>query len=347
MEWCVCLRGRWMMRVVRRGRGGCTLLERGTRTWKYSAINCRWHNGELFVLMAGDSNLRHDAMYNCIESIGDSLLSPDGFSVGATYSRFPAIAVGPIGRCFVAVHANPAEELTHSFLAPEFLPCSGAFEFFQGMGVGAPCYEPIRPHIDIDLQGRIQLISSDSFRGHVGCYNRLIPNYNDSLFLFLEHDTEVFQIASNLYFPTIDIACSRLSDRVAIAWVADLEPMSDPENVMMRISEDGGVNWSDEISLTGLPPIDTMCVINGGSPEECNGDTLRPWHDLSMIFDEDDNLHIAFTASGFYYFNPEGIADPARLIYSNIWHWGEETDDFSLIGEGGSGMIRSAWRRTI
>lgn len=290
-------------------------------------------NGEIhFVWMSSIHDFR-EARYNCIEAGGDSLVSPDGYFVGGSHSRFPDVAIGPYGNAFIGVHANPAEEITLPFLVPEYGSCTGAMYESWGVSYDQPCDYRVWPRIDLDNEGRVHLVATDAEPCNSGYYTRATPNYEDSLFVSFDNDTAISQFATNCTRSTIEVACARNSDRVAVAWIDSPSGFDNPENILMRVSEDNGENWSEVTSITDLPPIDTMCVINGGSPEECNGDTLRPWHDLSMIFDDNDNLHIAFSASGYYYFNSEGVADPARLILSNIWYWSEETDDFSLIGE--------------
>lgn len=290
-------------------------------------------NSEIhFVWMSNVHDFR-DVRYNCIEAGGDSLFSSEGYYVGIVVSRFPDLAIGPYGNAFIGVHANPAEEMYHPFLVPEFGSCSGAMNETWGVSYDQPCNDRLWPRIDLDNEGRVHLVASDAEPCNSGYYTRVTPNYEDSLFVSLDNDIAISQFATNCTRSTIEIACARNSGRVAVAWIDSPSGFDNPENILMRVSEDNGENWSEVTSITDLPPIDTMCVINGGSPEECNGDTLRPFHDLSMIFDDNDNLHIAFSASGYYYFNSEGVADPARLILSNIWHWSEETDDFSLIGE--------------
>jgi hypothetical protein len=50
-----------------------------------------------------------------------------------------------------------------------------------------------------------------------------------------------------------------------------------------------------------------------------------------VIFDDDDNAHVAFTAHGWYYYDETGAVGPNGYVYSSIWHWGEEREEFNIM----------------
>ncbi|MBK6909421.1 MAG: T9SS type A sorting domain-containing protein [bacterium] len=288
-------------------------------------------NGDVhFVWTNGLSDgLARDCFYNCWDDASDSLLSQDGYSMNGFHrSSYPTIVVHSHGygvSSFNSLHYTGQPAVATAF---DFFPCSGAFTpYWAGVGDSIAYW----PKTDMDRQDRIHLVGT-SFEPEMRIYYaRAFIDDTSNMDFEIIWDVTLVEIASEgIISPGVDIACSRLSDRVAVAWVVDPPGDYDPENIVMRISDDGGETWSGVLPVTDLPPIDTMCT---QAPEICNGDTFRPWHDLSILLDDDDNVHIAFSASGYYYFDENGEANPGHTYLSSIWHWSEFTQEFTLIGE--------------
>jgi len=270
-------------------------------------------------------------LHNRFLAAGDSLYCPYGVIVNELHrGGYPNVVAMTDSRAVVSYHRLRDSRFVPC-LAAETSPVSLSFPW----ELDFPNWSEVDylwPRIDIDGQDRVHVVTSinDADQGY---YCRAVPYTQDSTDVFFEFGNCGIATGDDQVFPTIDVACSRTSNRVAIAWIADPPGDHDAENIWLKISEDAGENWSDPIAVTGIPPIDTMCVINGGDWRECNADTFRPWHDLSIAFDNDDNVHIAFSASGYYYFDENGEANPARTYLSTIWHWSEWTGDFTLIGQ--------------
>jgi hypothetical protein len=107
-------------------------------------------------------------------------------------------------------------------------------------------------------------------------------------------------------------------------------------NVYLKISEDGGLNWGNTINVTNLAPIDTNCLRAGLDIRVCNGDTLCPWIDSEVMFDDRDICHVAWSAWPIYYWWPENDSvGPWSLTArpSNIWHWDEQRHEYNIIAE--------------
>lgn len=287
------------------------------------AVHFAWTNGE-----DAQSSSRH-VFYNCWYQ--DTLAQgPTGVTVeSSNRAGFCNIAAAANGFAFPAFH-QALLSTPHAAASIDFIARAGAYTAFEVPFGG---HEPaiIWPHIDMDRHGRIHMVATESGGAAEEYYVRGQPSYDSGFGIDINWGAGFVTPWDPATFITIDVACSRQSDRVAVAWIADPAGDIDQENIQMRVSEDGGNNWSDIVEVTGIPPIDPNCMANGGDYITCNADTFRPWIDLSLILDDDDNVHIAYTAHAWYYFDEDGTVGPFGLVYSTIWHWGEDREEFNLI----------------
>ncbi len=292
-------------------------------------------DGEVhFVWTKGSQDLAfRQAFYNCWNTEAGTLLSPEGIRISAGRTGFPSVASGQFGHALAAYHDNGGSQVEIK-PAIEFLPCSGAFTL--NLDFPEPPVNTYFPKSDVDRLGAFHVAGTLEDNTAISVFHaRGIPAYEDGTGYGIdwEHTTTLQSV--DYVYNTVNIACSPVSDRVAIAWIVDPPAANDAENILLSYSEDGGWNWNPPISVTGIPAIDTNCVVEGGNWRVCNADTFRPFRDLSMIFDYDDFLHIAFTTRGWYYFDENG--DPNSTVNTNgsIWHWSEE-GFFSLIAYASS-----------
>jgi len=145
-----------------------------------------------------------------------------------------------------------------------------------------------------------------------------------------------------------DIACSRHTDRVAIAWCHSMDDLNNDSlrnqvanDIYLSISEDGGINWGEPVNVTQWTPWDPPCWYDSAPNYDitCNRDTLRAYTDCSVLLDESDYVHIAFTVQPIYYyvFN-DSVPDSGRYYGfwtpSLIYHWSEQTHYYSLVKNG-------------
>jgi hypothetical protein len=129
-----------------------------------------------------------------------------------------------------------------------------------------------------------------------------------------------------------NIAGSRHSHRAAIVYSNPITTLAGDtnqcnNNLNLVISEDG-VTWDFEhpINVTNFMLPDSSLLPD---TMDANKDTLRVYTDASVIFDENDNVHVAFTTMGYYAF--QGLVS---VNNSQIWHWSEETGYYSLVADG-------------
>ncbi|HEX05284.1 MAG TPA: hypothetical protein ENH10_09060, partial [Bacteroidetes bacterium] len=105
-------------------------------------------------------------------------------------------------------------------------------------------------------------------------------------------------------------------------------------------SLDAGVTWEDPIDVTQFigPDYDALPDTN-----LANGDTLRAYTDNSVIYDDEDNLHVAFTAGVLDFFRQ-------NIYYeSRIFHWmlDDNGDDvWTQINHQPFAGTPEAWGRT-
>jgi hypothetical protein len=100
---------------------------------------------------------------------------------------------------------------------------------------------------------------------------------------------------------------------VAAAWCHPANDLFSGNNeIYLRVSEDGGVNWDVPVNVTPWT----------------RQDTVRAFNDCSILFDESDQIHIAFTVTETY-----AETDTTHGV-SLILHWAEGTDELSLVANG-------------
>ncbi len=159
-----------------------------------------------------------------------------------------------------------------------------------------------------------------------------------------------WEVIDTLLVISHDIAASPVSNKVGIAYtkVTFYVPPDPPwwhgwflpltSDVYLVESPDG-VTWdfSARQNITQVLLADTSRY-----PDStwANGDTLRAYCDVSLLYDRDDQAHLAFTTRGFWqeaylamwpdsFVNVEISRDA-----SMIWHWSEATDTLTRIADG-------------
>jgi len=251
---------------------------------------------------------------------------------------------------YIAFHVitQPAGFTAHAAVAT--IPLSaGQFVFWECPYVyqGSNALEIIWPKIAIDRQNRIHLINTDNpfytWRNRIyycrGVYNPVTVEieYTDQQFV------EIVETIS------ADIAASRISDRVAFVYSGlRTDVFSDTNqfnnDVRLVVSEDG-LNWdfNDYLNVTDFIYPDTSLFPDTTA---ALGDTLRTYVDACVFFDDEDNIHIAFTTP--YY---DAIRRLISVNSSLIWHWCDATGFFSLVADGwfGDDIVEAcgAWQRFV
>jgi hypothetical protein len=147
-----------------------------------------------------------------------------------------------------------------------------------------------------------------------------------------------------------DAAASPVSNTVGIAYLRtafDHDRLGTYEgtdvvernNDVFLVESEDGVTWdfSRKRNVTCLIEPDTSRY-----PDTtwADGDTLRAFWDVSLLYDMQDQAHLAFTTKGLWFdarldahpdsFAAVGMTRDASLI----WHWSEAADSFTVIARG-------------
>ncbi|MBI5058265.1 T9SS type A sorting domain-containing protein [candidate division KSB1 bacterium] len=284
-----------------------------------------WTNG----LNLG-SSIRH-VYYNAWDIEAQQFSSAVGAQVDAsTRAGFGVSTTNVEGFCFPAFHqafgGNP-----YTAVAIDYLPGSGAFTTLEVPHLtGDP--QIIWPKIDVDVEGNLHIVSTESGGSSLDYYVKGVPEIVGGEGLTIDFPDPWLEWDAATFI-TMDVACGRHSPRVAVAWLNENGggEATDPTNAYLRISEDAGLTWGDIIEITEIQPLDTDCVEFGGDPNVCNGDTMHPWIDLSVIMDDNDSVHVAFSANGYFYWDTDGTVFDGGLVYSTLWHWYEGRDELNII----------------
>ena len=110
------------------------------------------------------------------------------------------------------------------------------------------------------------------------------------------------------------MAASPVSNKIAIGYTHPLTTSWIDEDVFY-IESDDGVTWNF---------INPVNITNFGQPGHPMTNEVRAWTTVNMIYDHNDNLHIAYTS----------IKNQATLTGESIlWHWSEATGHTKIAGE--------------
>jgi hypothetical protein len=225
--------------------------------------------------------------------------------------------------------------------------------------------EVVWPKIDAGINGTLHLISAELPPVFPGVpmrifYSRGTPVFDPDGFpadlQWHDFGGGDFELWDTVMVISADVACSRHSERCAIAWCHSMDDLNNPQSrsqinneIYLRMSEDGGLNWGEAVNVTQWTPWDPDCYYSGGDPLACDRDTLRCYTDLSILFDDSDNLHIAFTTTGFWWYLPgESDSGWSDATKSMIYHWSEATMYCSLVANGWyDGYEPGEWQRNV
>jgi Secretion system C-terminal sorting domain len=106
-------------------------------------------------------------------------------------------------------------------------------------------------------------------------------------------------------------------------------------------SSDGGDTWdfNDPINVTDFYPIDESYL--PGDTTSANQDTLRAYTEVSLAYDDNNNLHLAYSAHEFDHIRGS-MTRSARIFY-----WNNEAQEHIMVGDGSffNGAINATWER--
>jgi hypothetical protein len=289
----------------------------------------------------------------------------------STRAGYAAGAFNRAGWAFPAFHEVTTGTEPHGAAAIDFLPGSGAFTVTQpnwttnSGGCRTATCQTIWPKLDQGRDSVLHMVTTEG-GGAAGdpqwvFYSRGIPQFDaEGYGLSIEwqdvYNGEQYMPIEQVMDIAPDVAASPWSDRVAIAWLHTRDDIAgDPtqwnNDLYLMVSEDGGLNWGEPINVTNFALPDMDCP--GGDSLVCDLDTFRLYTDCSVIFDQLDNIHVAFTTRAYFGVGGYGNVGPFTWIdESGIWHWSEEYEEFTPIAnawyfqtvEGGTLIDNGAWQ---
>ena len=295
----------------------------------------------------------HNVWDPTIGDSGDFIYGDIGIRIDASIrAGYISQVTSPDGFCFPAFHQQTTGENFHSCAAIDYCAYCEAFT----MSEPAWCFdegtdlEIIWPKIDMDINGVLHMVSCENPASGVAgdpqriYYSRGVPEFDQDGFgldiLWDPMGCGGYEEWDSVMTIAPDVACSRHSERVAIAWTHSMDDLTDEPSqwvneIYLQVSEDGGLNWGDVINVTQWTLWDQDCLDQGGDTLECDRDTMRAYTDCAIIFDEQDNIHIAFTTPAYWQWLP-GEAEEGYITpdLSRIWHWSDATGYFSQVADG-------------
>ncbi len=320
-----------------------------------------WMNG-----LEAEALNRHVYYNYCRPSTG--FLWPDiGFQVDMAYRAGYSTCSNILdGNVALAFHQQQNEG--------DLLQTAFAYDFWDGFGlqitsIDNPAWgEVIWPKLTICNQNYIHVVScenNDHLEGGRIAYTRS----EDRGCLFCE-----WIVIDTLQTISPDIAASPVSHKVGIAytktsfyvppdppwWQSWFIPLT--SDVYLVESEDA-VTW-DFSAKQNITNIILADACHYPDTTWANGDTLRAYCDVSLLYDQNDHAHLAFTSRGFWQDARRAVLPDSFFIVntsrdaSMIWHWSEEHDTLTVVADGwydvgdpdaefyayrGSG----AWRSTV
>ncbi len=212
---------------------------------------------------------------------------------------------------------------------------AGDFDYWECPFIYCPeRLELLWPKIAIDIHDRIHLINTENpSNGQWGDPMRIfyVGGEYDSIAMEIDwDDSQILIDWVGTHSP--NIAASRQSDRVALAYCDIRTTIYGDTNmynndIYLVISEDG-INWdfNNPINITNFYYPDTSLFPDTTAAMR---DTLRAYADISILFDDLDDVNLAFTT--IYY---DEIHDTASVNNSLIWYWNEDYNRFSLVADG-------------
>ena len=284
------------------------------------------------------STTNRHVFYNFVDPQGMQGFPASGCQVDfAVRAGFPVVDVGFGGCAFPTFHQVSTGWNAHVAVAFDLLPHVGAFTTFEPswLYIGGQDIPLLWPKMQMSRDGRLHIIATEEAEvpGMSSRVYYTVGTYEPLNFVI------TFPAAPNTwtYVDTCltvaaDVAASEVSDRIALGWthsrlegIPGFVPNPMDNDVYLLIDEDGfNPDFSQAVNLTNFIPPDLSYLPN---ITLANMDTLRAYCDMSLFFDQDNWLHVAFTTRAFFAIQAYSYWHP-----SIIWHWTEQyPDEFRMI----------------
>ncbi|MCB1060709.1 MAG: T9SS type A sorting domain-containing protein [Calditrichaeota bacterium] len=292
-------------------------------------VHVTWTNG-----LDPQSNTR-GVYYNVWDPSTETFTIFNGQVDVSSRAGYTCGAMLPGGFFFPAFHQELVTNGTaHTAVGIDLFARAGAYTTFEPsyLHEGGQELEIIWPKVAISPSGIVHVVSTENPASGVAgdpqriYYSRGVPVYQDAAGIEIVWDDvangEEFWEVDSVMVISPDIACSRHGDRVVMAWSKSRDDLTDNptqynNDIVYMVSDDGGDTWGPEVNITNFLYPDTACA--SGDSLACDRDTFRVYTDLSLLLDESDNIHIAFTTTHYY-----ALEGTISRYSSQIWHWGSD-----------------------
>ncbi|MCX6639550.1 MAG: T9SS type A sorting domain-containing protein [bacterium] len=312
-------------------------------------LHLAWMNG-----LDNGANTRH-IYYNFVSSSGEQGWPGTGIQVdNAQRAGYNCLDVTPDGICLPAFHQTvPPSAVNRTAVANDILPRAGGFLAWEVPDQPPPgIIDPIVwPRMQVDSHNRLHVVSTQNSASGVIQNVYYIPGTYDGAFsVTFPTGPTAWTWVDTTRTISIDVATSSVSDRVAFAWPhLRLDPPDTTTNqsnndIFLLVDADGlNIDFSDPLNLTNFVPPDPSLLPDSARADK---DSLRAYTDVSVFFDHNDYVHVAFTTHIYKAF------ENMVYYYSFIWHWTEQYPDrMSLVANGNFvdnyGSVPGAWNRTV
>ncbi len=327
--------------------------------WDTTSVGTTWyhnqHNGSTGrMIVVGDdgyihmvwtnglqvSNTDRHIYYNYVDPAG-TLGWPYGYAVESSVrAGYTTLDVMDSGIACPAFHQQTGfSQNHHTAVAADFFPHAAAFLTTEPdwLYEGGYDLEIIWPKMQIDRQGRFHIIATENVNV-AGAPRRQYYTYGiyDPLMYTINFPPapDTWIEIGHTQTLAADVATSDITNRVAFGWTrcreegypSGTEPYTNLNNDIYILIDDDGLDphFNDAFNLTQFLPPDPQWL-----PDSlmANRDTLRAFRDMSLFFDQDDYLHVAFTTIHYY-----ALQQQSHVNASLIWHWTEQfPGEFKLI----------------
>jgi len=303
-------------------------------------IHFVWMNG----LDMGASN-RH-IYYNVIDPEGVQFWPGIGTQVESSQKAgYTNIAVTDDGIAYPAFHQQTSNSRYHAAVGADFGAHQGAFLvsepdwLYETTPMGYMDLKVIWPRIQISQNGAVHLFCQHNPNPDITSSNGVPKRqfhtagaYNPLTFMVeFPPDPDTWTMVDYSQTIAYDFDTSPVSDRVAFAWtycITEGYPGPNPpqydstfsqwdNDIDVMIDDDGeDLHFENKFSLTQFNSPDLMWL-----PDTvlADMDTLRAYTDMSVLIDQNDYVHIAFTTRSYFALEGTSYWHP-----SIVWHWSEE-----------------------
>jgi len=294
-----------------------------------------------FVWMNGTNSGATDrhVYYNFVDPEGVQGYPGIGTPVeSSTRAGYAVLDVDWGGICFPGFHESTTNANFHAAVGSDFGPHLGAFLTSEPNWImeNGTDLQAIWPRMMFDSQQVLHMVTTHShgIAAHPQRQWYITGTYN-SLSFMMDFDEE-WQLVGWTNDIAADVATSDVSNRVAVGWMYCLDPAFPDTNggatyaqmnndIHLLIDDDGvDLNFNDYFNLTQYAVANTAWLPDTALADM---DTVRAYTDMNVFIDQDDWVHVAFTARSYMELEGTTYWHP-----SIIWHWSEQfPGEFQMI----------------